>query len=289
MNINEFADKVKKYVIEAGYEAQIQVVNKSNAVLTGVCIKRPGSNIGPNVYMEQFFGRFNNGENFEDLAKKILEVAEANMKQSVDTTLFTNWDKAAKNVRPKLVPRKENESYLKDKVWTPFLDLAIVYRIEIPEMNADGGIAGVVVTQELLDKLGISPEELDKVARENISDDIIFISMVEMFAGQLPRDAVEMMIAQNPMRILTNSEKINGAVQLLNPAAIEKVKVVIGNRFYIIPSSIHEVIILPPAMVPDESCLKDLITNVNAEELDPEDILSDHAYLYADGEFQSVA
>ncbi len=84
-----------------------------------------------------------------------------------------------------------------------------------------------------------------------------------------------------PMKVLTNSKRSSGAVCILYPGVLEEVAAErMGGDFYIIPSSVHEVILLPDDGRLLEENLKEMIFEVNRTKVDPEEVLSDNLYYY---------
>lgn len=81
------------------------------------------------------------------------------------------------------------------------------------------------------------------------------------------------------MYVLTNAEKMNGAAAILDSKTMEGISEKLGGDFVIIPSSIHEVIILP-LNTADTDTLNGMVNDVNASEVAPLDVLSNHVYKY---------
>ena len=80
--------------------------------------------------------------------------------------------------------------------------------------------------------------------------------------------------------VATNDRKINGASVLLYDGVLEGFAEQTGGDFYILPSSIHEALFLPATPDVDENDLPEMVRGVNAGCLEPDEILSDNAYLY---------
>ena len=82
------------------------------------------------------------------------------------------------------------------------------------------------------------------------------------------------------MYVLTNADKMNGANSILDAKTMEDISEKIGGDFYILPSSLHEVIILPDTPEMDKDYLEHMVQDINAGQVAPEDKLSDHVYMY---------
>ena len=85
------------------------------------------------------------------------------------------------------------------------------------------------------------------------------------------------------MYVASNSDKLNGSSVILyrdmlkNFAESHDVE-----KLYILPSSLHEVIIIPDDanMEKDIQMLNEMVVSVNCTQVQPEEILSDHVYVY---------
>ena len=84
-----------------------------------------------------------------------------------------------------------------------------------------------------------------------------------------------------PMMILTNSRKTYGACCIMYPKVLERLAGSVGGDYYLIPSSVHEFILLPLSQGRSAEELKEMIAEVNSSEIPPEDVLSDSLYLYS--------
>jgi hypothetical protein len=93
----------------------------------------------------------------------------------------------------------------------------------------------------------------------------------------------------HPMYVLTNTDGMFGANLLLDKETMQYVSEVLGGDFIILPSSIHEVIILGMANGTDG--LTGMINQVNDEVVEDRDVLSNHPYIYSaqTGKIRSVA
>lgn len=81
-----------------------------------------------------------------------------------------------------------------------------------------------------------------------------------------------------------DSRKTYGACSILYPGMLEQLAERIGGDYYMIPSSVHEFLLVPREREQDREELKKMIAEVNRTELPPEEVLSDHLYLYCSRE-----
>lgn len=281
---NYVAENIADYLPEefAGSDIEVKEMEKPNVTLYGLIVRRPGSNISPNVYLENFFERYEKNIRMSDIMESIAKtVVEHSPSEDFSMGDMFEKENVLKTVLPKLISLKRNEKYLEDKVYTKFLDMAVVYQVPI-ENIADSGFACVVLTKRHADTIGITVEELFNAAKENIKGDYIFESMAAVLFGMVGEEIPD----DCGMMILTNKAKMNGAAQLLSEDTLNYVAEKMGGAFCVIPSSIHEVIIIPYDETTDLENVRSMIEEVNASEVSPEEVLSDHPYIYRNGELE---
>ena len=140
----------------------------------------------------------------------------------------------------------------------------------------------------MLETMGVTPEQLfadaAEIAPKNNPAEIKGMSqlMAEMMG---PETAQMLGIAlvdpeDEMMFVASNPNKLNGAAVLTYPGFLEQAAEQLGGDFYVLPSSIHEIILLPERgdMCPRE--LENMVQEVNATQVAPEDKLSDNVYHY---------
>ena len=83
-----------------------------------------------------------------------------------------------------------------------------------------------------------------------------------------------------PLLVLTNSRRYLGAACILYRGVLERFAKKLGENLYILPSSVHEVILLPETKVNSSKNLLRMVMEVNRTQLAPEEVLSDTVYYY---------
>ena len=256
-----------------------EVVKNNDEHLHGLVVAKNGSNIAPTIYLEAFYKEYQEGTSIEEVLEHIAKVRVEHEVSQFDISNLTNLDNVRDKVIPYLINAARNSEYLKDKPHKFIEDLAVIYKVDCGE-NEEGRFAAPV-TFSLMETLGITPEELDQLAMSNLEEvPVNFKTMRDLLAEMYVPEY--MLPPEDPaMYVLTNVHKFNGAAMILNKGVMKSILKRIGGDIIIIPSSIHEVIIVP---VPEERInineYARLIQDVNASELAPNEILSDHAYLY---------
>lgn len=86
------------------------------------------------------------------------------------------------------------------------------------------------------------------------------------------------------MKILSNARRVHGAACVLYPGVLERLAWKEGRDLYVIPSSVHEMILLPDIGAQQPMELKEIIREVNRTQVDPAEVLSDSLYRYSRAE-----
>lgn len=139
-----------------------------------------------------------------------------------------------------------------------------------------------MIRTEHLEMWQVSKEKLFADAMENMPHlyPADFMNMAAVLR-EIYHDPAGLLSISFPMYVLTNTERLNGASSLLYEGQMEKIAAELGKDYYVLPSSIHEVIIMPKnEKGTDENYLSQMVDEINHEQLAREEILSNHAYLY---------
>ena len=295
MSIEEFADNVKenvgKYFPDTTIEANIQFVQKNNVKLTGLVVREKDNTMAPTVYLESFYNDFKKGHDMDDIIHEIADVARKHLYAvpKVDLDIFKDANKIKELVLPKMVGQIGNEAFLKDKPHTVVQDMASVYYIPL---DKEGSMT-VTLTDNHLETLGITKEEIHKAAMENIGKaKMKIVELKEMIKEIMKEQGMPEFLIDDFIQnsaggpdvyfvssenkhlgagILANTEALNKAVREFNPE---------GNPVFIIPSSIHEILIVPDdgSMTVDQ--IKAMVCEVNATQVSPEEKLTDNVYSF---------
>ena len=83
------------------------------------------------------------------------------------------------------------------------------------------------------------------------------------------------------MYVLTNTEKSFGASAVLFPAVLKAVREHLQSDYYVLPSSIHECIIIPADENLNPAALHEMVKEINEEHVAPEELLGDSVYFYS--------
>ena len=304
MNFDEFkqaiVDNIKDYLPAKFEESDVevrQVLKNNDTVLDGLIIHDPDTNVAPTIYLNQFFEEYQNGRDLNDIIGDIADVYIANtVDKQMDVSIVTDFEKAKGNILPRLVNAEENQELLAQRPHMIMDDLAVTYHLEMGK--SDNGNMSVAITNTILDMYGISQEELHDLAVANLEEKVpaTFQGMSEVVKEMmLPQimsdldlskeaalDYIEQMIpdGNEQMYVLSNDSRLHGAAAVLNEKAMEDIAEKVGGDFFILPSSIHELLVVPKQDGMDYSSLEAMVQEVNATQVAPEEKLSDHVYEY---------
>lgn len=288
--MNIFAENIKAAVearLGDTYEVSIRKVTKNNGTtLTGIMIKAPGNNVAPTIYLESALEAFKSGTDFDDIVDALVRKYHESESVSIDIESFTKWEHAKDHIFFKLVNKAKNANFLIDAPYTDIVgDLVAEYCLLVD--NNEDGMQSVLIHNGLLANWGNpTAKELHDLARENTprlfpaSVKSMYETLCEMMGGaeNLPFDEGD---DNMPMTVASNANRVNGAAVILYDGVLADVAEKNGCDLYILPSSIHEVLLLPVNKVgKDVNTLADLVQSVNAGQVAPDEYLSDTVYLY---------
>ena len=262
---------------------EIVEVNKTDGVKEGLMIKT-SNNICPTLYFNEDLPEEIDELKVFELIEKAIEPVSQKTTLDVDNVIRdkSRWRLSAVNLE-----RCKDNGYLDDKAYVEVLDLAFIPTVLISDC------ASVKLPEKALESLGVTISEFIKVAIENTQLTIksmrdIIIPM--MFPEGIDEDdpMVEMMLPPDDGSMNVSIDPLGrfGTTLFVNEELLQKTREEMGN-FYIIPSSVYEVILVKADMADAES-LREMIGDVNTNVVSDEDFLSNNAYYY-DGKLQIAA
>ena len=282
----EGADVTVKEAIRNGRK------ESTGIVFNGICGKEivpkseSGTQISPILYADDYIQDLLAGE-FEKVAKKMVatvlgaDIEYANGIRKNAEAFIGSFEAAKKNLILCVAPKVASEI-----VRSSILDLKLYVRISV------GSGESVAVTKTLLDYWGIDEEELFAAAMESaMARGYRIISLAEYvnsekWGPEMEPESQSIMeateVKSDMTYIVSNSESRYGASALVMPEILAKIAKLLGitDRMVIIPSSIHEILIMRMNWdIPDKEICQ-MIQDVNAEEVEESEVLSSHPYYY---------
>lgn len=283
MDFQEFAVYMQqKMQTFMGEEAEVRLhqVTKNNGVaLQGLSVMEPGSNLSPTIYLEDFYELYEKGKSLEQVFIRILELYEKRAcAENFSSDWFCDFEKVKSRIVCKLIHYEKNAELLKHVPYLPFLDLALVCYCLLP--GGEEEAATILIHDACLELWGITGAELFCHARQNTRALLppSLRSMRAVLAGF--GNGEEAVQSSFPLYVLTNVRNLYGAAAVIYEGVLEQCRERLGEDFYVLPSSIHEVLLVPLSAVEDGERLKQMVQEVNAELLSELEILSDGLYQY---------
>ncbi len=315
MSYEEFAEKIKKSLecyFDDGSCVRLCSVKKNNGIeRCGVSMFSNNCNLSPTVYLEEYYTRYEQGEVPAQLIHEIITIFEENRnKGNFDIGFFTEFDGVRDRIMCKLINAKMNEDLLEMVPHIRYMDLAIVFFYLFPDEDSEERFgrpeldsrASILIYRSHLEVWGKTVDDLKNAAYENNRrmldpgmlkmDDVMrrlmerdstyrdCVNILEYENITLPREMVYFGQVMPQMYILTNKQRHYGATVMLYDGILKKVSEKIGSGYYVIPSSIHEVIVVPDGPETSVGFLKYLVKEVNRTELARTEVLSDSVYYY---------
>lgn len=263
------------------FHISIQKVFKTNVKLDGLIITQEGKSFTPTIYLEPFYKELESGTPLDDVVGNILQAySRADVHpEYFDLTPITDFGRVKKMLYVQLINRHSNEELLQGVPHALFLDdFAIVVRCTV-EMHAEGS-ASFLVHNGHLGMWRTDHETLLSYALHNTREmfGVELVKMSEVMQKMIPEEETGS-LPDCPLWVMTNNRKLAGAATVLYDDVLKSFAEEHGS-FYVIFSSVHEVLLMP---TPDSSDI-DLITRmnqeVNATQVDEDEVLGTKAYFY---------
>lgn len=290
MVYNEFLETVKERMEQAlgdGYSLTLRKVQKNNGlVLDGLCIEKGSSTVTPSIYLNPFYDQYLKGISLETITQRLLTAYHENSYPPfLDQFVLSDYASLSSRIAFRLINASSNQSLLEHMPHIPWMDLAIVFYLYIQE-NEDG-IMTAAIYDHHIKTWGVTVDELYK--RSLLNTPRLFppsISSMSCILESLDPEHLhyDPSLPDTPFYVLTNKNGINGAACILYKDTIKNFAEGMDRNILILPSSIHEVLLLPDDELLSYNALAHLVTFINQTEVPAEDRLSNQVYRYSRSE-----
>lgn len=288
--IKEIHKELQNAMGENG-EAKFTTMQKVGGIEEAFSIRFNGENHGMVVYINDCQKMLDSGNTPKEIGEYWVIEADKHRYDYVNV-LPTDKETFMDNVYIQMVNMDVNKELLENTVHDSMDDMAAIVRCKVFD-NAEGE-GSFLVTKDKLSYFQMTQGEvLEQAYKNTAKQNFEFVSMnkimQEMLGPEIPDEIVRAMIGvDETMYVLTNQKKMNGANVLVCPEILRDVYDKLGERYYVLPSSTHEVLITPESKVFDVSKMKQMVHDVNVEWVAPKDLLSFNVFHY-DGMKLSVA
>ncbi|MDO4487006.1 MAG: DUF5688 family protein [Bacillota bacterium] len=254
-----------------------KTIRNNDTQIEVLCIKHGSTGCMPNIHMDDLYEVYENGENIDEIIDAVKEMYIRCSKFALPDlekmrAFVENIDEAKGQIEFRLINADTNAKRLEDKPFKRFGEFALSYQLKVGA--ADNGFYVTLITNDMMEQWNLNIDELHRLAVENMDPINNFVLQNLSQAFNLPKDV--------GMFMLSNKQKLNGATMIVFDEVRQKVGRLVGGDYFILPSSVHEVIIMPKRYDSDVRHLTNMIRSANRDEriVKPDDFLSDNLYEY---------
>lgn len=284
MNYQEFVGSVTDFLRESlpgGTRFQMIPLEKNNGVIAdGLSVRKEGRSVAPTIYLDAYYREYQGGRSLRGICEQILECCEDDaFGDSFDVNFFADYEKVRKTVLYKLVNYEKNRELLAEVPHIHYLDLALVFYCFLEHTPV--GNATVLIRDSHIRLWKVGCADLYQAAKENMG------RLCPPRICDMGRMLAELTGEEEPdhgevsMYVLTNARKVQGAACILSEGFLKECARRIGEAFYLLPSSIHEMIAVPVSLVEEPRELAAMVREMNQTQVRSTEVLSDNIYLYS--------
>ena len=282
MDYKEFTDSIVDLLRErmgADYDIKVTNVTKTNDIrLTGVIMMRESDRISPTIYLEEPYRQYCAGADMQEIVRRIVEIYKEQMKEfDLDFDFFKEFECVKERIFHKVIHYDKNRALLEDVPHFRWCDLAVVFYYSIEDSML--GRASILIHNNHLDMWGQDIDVLYRNAQHNMRRYMpeLLVSMQELVAEMTGIQSKE---EADKLYVLTNCEKMYGASAMLYSNKIGELADRMQSDLLILPSSVHEVLLLPDDREREYEFYRRMVEEVNTTQVEPEEVLSFSLYRY---------
>lgn len=295
MTYEKFVEEVLEIIkgkAEGDLEISLHTATKNNGHgRKGIAFSKKGSMADIAIYLEEYYEEYIKGDSMEGIGSRVLEVYHKIAQEHgwlERTAQYTrDYGKIKDRIIYRLVSRKRNRELLPHVPHVDYLDLAALFYVLFDTGEERDQMTSMLVRNEHLACWGISEEEVRRRAEANTEKLLPckFMDVYEPLQKIVGADTVgderqQEIVGKECMYVLTNHMETGGASAVLYPGRLEAIGTYFKENYYIIPSSIHEVLLIPEGKAISEEDMEGIVREVNETGIQWEDFLSDHVYYY---------
>lgn len=294
MEFREFCDYVKDNILKEmpeeyqGAEVSIDETIKNNSViLHGLSIRREDSDIAPRLYLEYAYDLYKDNKSLDEIVQIVAKEYEkhAGIDIGFDVKSIFEFDKVKDKITTQILNGKQNKALAVARPCKKLDDLLVFYRITVEQM--DNGTSCIPITNEMMKSWVVTTQDIHNLAVENTErlfpSELVDIEST-LFGVEENLFEVTDEKPEGRLLVLKNGLNVYGASAIANPEVLQKISDIVQDDYYILPSSVNEVLILSKesakemGMTPKD--LGNMVRGVNKTEVEKDEVLSDHVYVY---------
>ena len=277
-NMEERAERLNQMLREQeeDFEIVFNEVWKNNRVFQAYSLRSDSVNGAPTVYYDPEWFQRSDVEVIKFLQDVFNEYAI-----NIDVMKYLNRDFILSRIIPKLVSvDNKRELTACGLAYKEFLDMCVLFYI--PLEQTDHYTTSINITSSHLNRIGVSLDEAYERAVENLSRNAEISSIGSVLASLGFKTAAEEDCNVPPMLVCTNTNKSFGAAVMLCPSVIQEIQRRYKEDVVILPSSVHECMAVPYRSEQDIPMFLDMVREINASMVEPEELLTDSVYIIRD-------
>lgn len=259
--------------------ASIYTAQKYNGTIRkGILFSEQGSNISPTIYLEEYYRKFENGDTIDVIVGEILALYKRiRFREPWKEELIRSYDSVKERIIYRLINREANEMLLQEMPFMAYLDLAIVFYVLLEVSGS--GTAAMPVKLPHLDFWGATQEQIYEQACRNTPRLLPydFQTMHSVIAELTDTADVK---EEDVLYVLTNQLRSFGAAAVLYQGRLEEIGEYLKEDYYVLPSSVHEMIIVRKSAASGKEFLSAMVEEINETQVEREEVLSNRAYYY---------
>ncbi len=290
MNYEEFKKVLTDALTEEGFETEERHVTKCNVSYDALSVRAVDSNVGINLNLDDFYKKYEENEDLDAIVENALDIVHksiADVPFQSEVANLNDYSKMKDKLSIEVISAEANKDLLETLPHQNIADMAVVYRFVLSS-DDDMGRTSVLVTNQMLKSMGITPEQLFADAEENApkNNPIEIKGISQVMAELMGAERAKLMgitpadPGKEHMYVATVPNKIHGAGVLAYPGFMSEAKKVVNGSFFVLPSSIHEVLLVPDDGSMNSEKLRNMVCEVNSTTVSPEEKLTDSVYHY---------
>ena len=274
-----------------GTEIEVRTVYRRNEELTGFCFQLQGGTLGPTIYLEDMPQDLSLEEQTQEAAARMQEALKMFEARPKITAPCLEREQILQNVVIQALSQEKNKNMLENNAHVNVLDLAAVFRVPVPATQK-AVYMSTLIPYELMERENLTEEELYEAAQRNTVEKYgVVVRKMDyrsMQRGMKPKPLDSTRLTGKCGYMLSTNE-VNGAALMLIPKVLREVHQNMREDFYIVPSSIHEVILWKESLHYSVESMKQSLYEMNrrTDVVDPTDVLTDSVYFY-DGQWDKL-
>ena len=278
----ELFETMKQQPLPSGMEWKEVLIPKNGGNRKGIAMIGNPTGLVPVAYPDEYVQKWQDGMPIKAIAGEI----SRNLLCHIEPLPFDK-DALLKQITPErlrtgVVSYEPNKEWLRETPHERLADLAVYGKIDL-------GDASVKVNGQVMSMLHMTREEMLGCAKQNTGKGFSLESLNNVMLQMMKENGMDEEMAQAMIEtsetpnllVLTTKDQTEGASLIANTELMKEIHQKLGEDFYILPSSIHEVLLVRKSEFPDSAdSLKEMVQSVNQSMVAPEERLSDEVYKF---------